>query len=705
MKKEGRKKNERRKKSSTHKREISKKTKSKPKRKQKKENILVKKQITETYPELEKLFQQLHHTAIQQKDKKTLKKLEGYKQIISKKIIGYHKDPSKIKELTKEISTGLKFLNVINLHLKAEHSKTINAERKKHEIEEEEEKEEVKNKLQKKVEEKQKIPINEKKEEKQKKEETKAERKPEENQKIPINEKKVEEKSKLQKKKEEVKHKKSEGKLLEKYEIEVDGAKVEVQIRKEELGVVYNLHIPEISIATSTLLNDIRNDLISITQISMKELIDPKSFSKTKEKFIQDAIKLIRKRLPNIQKETESFLVGNLIQEMLGLGKIEFLINDPNLEEIVINSSKEPIRIYSKKYGWLLTNITIEKEEDIINYSNIIARRVGRQINVLSPLLDAHLVSGDRVNAVLYPINTKGSTITIRKFARDPYTIIDLINNRTCDLDTASLLWLAIEYEMNILISGGTASGKTVFLNACMVFIPPSHRIISIEDTRELMLPDFLYWTPLVVRTPNPEGKGEVDMLDLLINSLRMRPDRIILGEMRKHDAAMVLFEAMHTGHSVYATLHADSAAETISRLINPPLNVPPNLLKAINLNVVMFRDRKRGIRRIAHIAEVEAGRDDAKANILYRWSPEEDKIVKHSESSRFFEDISRNTGMSNTEIKQELTEKKKILSWLIKNRIRNLQDFGKVMNFYYKNKEVLLRAINKNDTKLILGI
>ena len=200
-----------------------------------------------------------------------------------------------------------------------------------------------------------------------------------------------------------------------------------------------------------------------------------------------------------------------------------------------------------------------------------------------------------------------------------------------------------------------------------MPFIPPNQRIISIEDTRELMLPDFLYWTPLVTRTANPEGKGEVSMLDLMVNSLRMRPDRLILGEMRRREEAMVLFEAMHTGHSVYATVHADTASETISRLVNPPLNVPANLLKAINLNVVLFRDRKKGIRRVSQIAEFETEKDNAKANILYRWIPEEDKIIKHGESSRFFEDLSRHTGMSNSDIKKDLGEKLSILELLAK--------------------------------------
>lgn len=493
-------------------------------------------------------------------------------------------------------------------------------------------------------------------------------------------------------------------KIIEKYEIEADDSKVIVEITKIGSEINYILKTPLINLATSKLLNDIRDELITATTISMKELTDPNALNSIKKRFMDDSSKLLKYKLPNLDAKTENVLIGKLIQDMLGLGDIEFLINDPSLEEIVINSAGEPIRVYAKKYGWLETNIVPKKEEDIINYSNIIARRVGRQINILNPLLDAHLTTGDRINAVLYPINTKGNTITIRKFARDPYTIIDLIKNKTCDLNTISLLWLAIEYEMNVLISGGTASGKTVFLNACLPFIPPNQRIISIEDTRELMLPKFLYWTPLVTRTANPEGKGEVSMLNLLINSLRMRPDRIILGEMRKHEEAMVLFEAMHTGHSVYATVHADSAAETISRLTNPPMSVPPNLLKSVNLNVIMFRDRRKGIRRILQIAEFEAEKDEARANILYRWSPEKDEIVKHGESSRFFEDVGRHTGMSETEIKKILEEKKKILAWLVKNGIRSLEEFGKVTNLYYRDKEALLSIINKNEIKKIIG-
>ena len=391
--------------------------------------------------------------------------------------------------------------------------------------------------------------------------------------------------------------------ILESYELDVDGAIVKIKIEKGNFGILYNLEMPELGTGTKALLENIKEEIISSSTIGAGEMVDSKRINFVKKQFLSQTGKLLKEKVPSITPKKANFFASILMQEMLGLGEIEFLINDSNLEEIVVINSKEPVRVYFKKYGWLSTNIKIKKEEDINNYSNIIARRVGRQINLLTPLLDAHIVTGDRANAVLYPVATKGNTITIRKFARDPWTIVDLINNKTVSLDVAAIVWTAIEAEMNILISGGTASGKTVFLNACMPFVPPNQRLISIEDTRELMLPEFLYWCPLVTRTPNPEGKGEVSMLDLLINSLRMRPDRIILGEMRRQREAEVLFEAMHTGHSVYATVHADTAAETISRLTNPPLSIPPNLLKAVNLNVVMFRNRRKGVRRVYQVA------------------------------------------------------------------------------------------------------
>ena len=275
------------------------------------------------------------------------------------------------------------------------------------------------------------------------------------------------------------------------------------------------------------------------------------------------------------------------------------------------------------------------------------------------------------------------------------------MNNNTTTPELLALIWLVMQYGMNILISGGTGSGKTSFLNTLMPFIPSNQRIISIEDTRELQLPDVLYWCPLVTRQPNPEGKGEVTMLDLLVNSLRMRPDRIILGEMRRKAEAEVLFEAMHTGHAVYATVHADSIFETVQRLVNPPISVPSNLLSAVNLNVVMFRDRRKGIRRTYQIGEFiaseEAENVTIKPNLIYRWKPQTDTIIKHASPLKLFEDLSRHTGLSLKEINDDISEKMKILSYLVKNNLRGIVVVGKVLNQYYLDQETVIDSVNKN--------
>jgi len=300
---------------------------------------------------------------------------------------------------------------------------------------------------------------------------------------------------------------------IDEYEIKADNLVIPVAILGGK-GITkkYHVYLPSVAPATKALMDYVKHGLITEVAVSTKEILDPKAILILKEKFTKRARLLVQDKLPNISQDTAILLINILMQEMLGLGDIEYLLADENLEEIVITSSKEPLRIYHKSHGWLETNITLESEEKILNYANIIGRRVGRQITTLNPLLDAHLITGDRANAVLFPICTKGHTITIRRFARDPWTMTDFIKNKTATSKILALIWLSIQYEMNILISGGTASGKTSMLNICMPYIPSNHRIVSIEDTRELQLPKYLYWCPLTVRQPNPEGKGEVCM-------------------------------------------------------------------------------------------------------------------------------------------------------------------------------------------------
>lgn len=494
-----------------------------------------------------------------------------------------------------------------------------------------------------------------------------------------------------------------EEKILERYSIVAEKVRADVEIKttSNEFVPIYYAKMPKIERATSILLDEIRDKLITIMRIKVTELMDPKTFEDLKIKFYSKSLELLQKQLPELSPEKRQVLAGILLHEMLGLGPLEILIADGNLEEVVVNSSKEPVWVYHKKHGWLKTNIIVPSEIKIHDYAASIGRKVGRQITTLDPLLDAHLISGDRVNATLFPISTIGNTITIRLFKRNPWTITDFIENKTVSLEVGALLWLAIQYEMSMIVSGGTASGKTSLLGAIMPFIQPNHRIISIEDTRELNLPQFLHWVPLTTREPNPEGKGQIEMLDLLVNSLRMRPDRIIVAEIRRQAQAEVLFEAMHTGHSVYATLHADTVDQTYRRLVNPPINVPETLLEALDLIIAMFRDRRTGIRRIYQVAELippSGARKNITLRILFKWNPRTDKIERFQSSHRLINKLEMHTGMNDSEIQKDIKEKEKILLWMVKNHVNTVDGVGKLVAEYYTNTKRVMDIIEKDE-------
>ena len=468
---------------------------------------------------------------------------------------------------------------------------------------------------------------------------------------------------------------------LASYDISCDGlnAKVEIKRISGEYVPIYKISLPFIEEGTLAAMNEIKEKLTS--QIQIKTSYNPQGYEELVNQFKEKAKILLGKYLKETDEKIKGYLAFTIVSEMLGLGRIEILLRDSLLEEIVINNSKEPIWVYHKHFGWLKTNMIISDESQIENYARMIGRRVGRTINILNPLMDAHLMTGDRVNATLFPISTKGNTLTIRLFRRKPFTIPDLIKNGTVNYETAALIWEAIQYEISIIVSGGTASGKTTFLNAILSFIPPNQRIISIEDTRELNLPKFLHWVPLTTREPNPEGKGTVSMLDLLVNSLRMRPDRIVIGEIRRQREAEVLFEALHTGHSVYGTLHANTTEETIRRMTSPPINLPKEEVEDLPMVLVMYRHRRLGIRRLFQVGEIIRGKNP---NIVYQWEPKDDKIKKIEELKRINGIMKLFTGMSDEEIKKDIEGKIKVLKEMVKKNISGLEEVGKRINKYY---------------------
>ncbi|MBD3355193.1 hypothetical protein GF361_04375 [Candidatus Woesearchaeota archaeon] len=485
-------------------------------------------------------------------------------------------------------------------------------------------------------------------------------------------------------------------KLIKKYRISSGDIPVIVKIsqKSEEFVPFYEVQLSSISKTTGLILEKIREELIDKVNLGIIDITDTKRANLVEGKFSEATAVLVRKYFPNLDKKSERFLVSYLVKKSLGMGDVELLMSDNNLEEIAINSSEEPIWVYHKEFGWLKTNIVLENEEKARHYATMIGRKVNRQITVLEPLMDATLTTGDRVNATLMPISTRGNTITIRKFASKPWTISDFIKVRAISPQAAALVWECVHYEMSGIIAGGTASGKTSMLNVLTNFFPPNQRIISIEDTREIQLPSFLHWIPMVTRLPNNEGKGGITMLDLLVNSLRQRPDRIVVGEIRRKKEAEVLFESIHTGHSVYATIHANNTKETITRLTNPPIDIPSSMLPAVSLLLVQYRNRRSGLRRTFELSEIK---EDGSPNVLMRYDVKDDILKNKAKSKAIRENLELYTGATQNSINKELKEKEKVLKWLVKQNIGDVDSVGRVMAEYYINKSNLMKYVNKN--------
>ncbi len=492
----------------------------------------------------------------------------------------------------------------------------------------------------------------------------------------------------IEKKYQEIQSKKD--KLLkpvaESGQVEIKGKKelitsygsVKIYKVKGEPLLYYSVPVIKAKGPEKIIINTIKEAATRLITISPEEIRDPLK----RREFYFKKVKEIIERSPELGVPTSKidFYADMVVREMIGYGILDILTQDDQLEEIMVIAPSKPVYVFHRKYDMMKTNIMFGTDEEIRNVIDKIARQVNRRVDTQSPLLDARLPDGSRVNATIKPISLGGSTLTIRKFRTDPYSVIDLVNYGTMDLDAAAFLWLAVDglgaKPANILISGGTGSGKTTTLNVLASFIPERERIITIEDTAELNLP-IEHWIRFETRPPGLEGTGEVTMDVLVKNSLRMRPDRIIVGEIR-HAEAFTLFTAMNTGHDgSLGTVHANSAKETVIRLLNPPMNVPPLMIDALNLIVVQARihDRRKGtIRRITEIAEVTGVVDDKpQVQLLYEWDPSIDKLNPTGANSKYIDLLLRYTSLSKQDVEKELEKRKQLIEQLASKNIRSM--------------------------------
>jgi len=469
-------------------------------------------------------------------------------------------------------------------------------------------------------------------------------------------------------------------------------ASAHIYFNSKRMELVYELEEP--------LLDEQEKELLDEIEGAMKEVLNVNVLvEKSREALIEYIDKTARLLISEldlrVSESSYKKMFYYFFRDFMGLNEIEPLSRDYFIEDIECNGINTPVYVVHRVYRNLRTNIVYKDLDTLANFVEKLSQRCGKYISYANPILDGSLPDGSRVNATYTKdITSKGPTFTIRKFTKIPWTPTQLIALNTLSPEMLAYLWILMQYKSNLLITGGTASGKTTLLNAIAFFIPSSARIVSIEDTREINL-SRENWLPSVARTAIGIGQtGEVDLFSLLKNSFRQNPDYVIVGEVRGKEA-FVLFQGMASGHASMSTIHADSVDSVIKRLETPPIDLSPTLVNTLDAVCIMTHAvvKKNETRRLREIVEIVNVTPEgiALTNKPFIWNPRDDRFY-FKKDSKVFEKISGKYGLKVEEIMDEFTRRAKLLYELYKRKIFGFEDVQKIIDEYYKNPLKVLR-------------
>lgn len=469
-------------------------------------------------------------------------------------------------------------------------------------------------------------------------------------------------------------------------------ASVHIYWNQKNYELVYEIEEPVLDKTEEFYKNQMVN--------TMRDLIN---FDNIIEKDQEKLLEYIDKRFKLIATEFgihlsyESYqkIYYYLCRDFIGMNEVEPLLRDYFVEDIECNGADGPVYIVHRMYRNMKTNVVFTDLEKLASFVEKLAQRTGKYISYAMPILDASLPDGSRVNATYTKdITSRGPTFTIRKFTKTPWTPTQLISFKTLSPEMLAYLWLLVQYKMNILITGGTSSGKTTLLNAVAFFIPPEARVVSIEDTRELNLPRE-NWLPSVVRTgTGGHDTGEISLFTLLRSSFRQNPDYVIVGEVRGKETS-VLFQGMASGHSSISTIHADSVDTVVKRLETPPIELSPTLLNVLDCVAIMTHAivKKQETRRLKEIVEIINVNPDGIAitNTPYIWNATDDQFY-FKKNSKIFEKITKRYGISVEELEIEFKKRARLLYIMYTRKIFDYEEVQKIVTEYYKKPDDVLR-------------
>jgi flagellar protein FlaI len=434
-----------------------------------------------------------------------------------------------------------------------------------------------------------------------------------------------------------------------------------------------------------------------VLELLHKHLLDRLQYDdkKLKERDVtltDKAVELLDEYGILVDEGTLKKLIYYLKRNYIGYGKIDALLKDHRIEDISCDGVGVPLFLYHQDYQNIRTNVVYGEAIELNLFVGRLAEKCGKQISLGKPTVEATLPQGYRLQATIgTEVTTKGSTFTIRKYREEPFTPVDLITYKTFSPEMLAYIWMAAENKRNILIVGGTASGKTSTLNAISLFMPPDAKIISIEDTRELSLYQE-NWVASITRPGH--GDKAISMYDLLTQALRQRPEIIIVGEVRGHEA-LTLFQAMTTGHTVYSTMHAGSVQEMVYRLEGAPINTPHHMLTALDIVCIQLLTHVKDtrVRRNQSIVEIR-GVDPETSGLVTNRLFERDPLTDRFEmvgDSLVMSEIMRERGWSALRIKEELDNRRRVLEYLVKKNIHHIEDVSNIIRqFYFEPKKVM---------------
>jgi flagellar protein FlaI len=414
--------------------------------------------------------------------------------------------------------------------------------------------------------------------------------------------------------------------------------------------------------------------------------------------------------LNDVIKKHEGFFISNpvasmekvkyfLKKDIMGYGEIDALMHDPNIEDISCSGPNLPLYVWHRNYDSISSNVSFESHQKLNSFVTRIVFKSGKHVSTAHPISDLALTGNHRIS-VLYQkeITPKGTSFTIRKFKEDPYTIIDLIEFGTIDLEIAAYLWMMVEAKMSIMIIGPTGSGKTTVLNAIAGLVSENDKLFSVEDVAEINLPHD-NWFSLISRSGyGSNDEGEIGLYELIKSGVRHRPDYIIVGEIRGSEA-YVMFQAMATGHGGLCTMHADSLESASKRLQQKPMSIPPAYFSLMNCALVIKRVKdkstKKSMRRVISIEEIS---NDSTPNSVIQWNPKSDYFDHSLDASKNLKKISEHTGEEFDDIIKEHHKRTNILKWMSSNNIREHKAVTGMIRKYYNDPKSILKKINYGD-------